>query len=382
MTATAATWEGRISAIGDFFENIQWLEEPRGLYQSIADELVRLAQCDTVSLRMLSVAGDEMVGYASSGSARSLVAESYVSLPVSVGRMPELMETKQPIVYDLANPKDMEVRADQGLALGYRYSITVPLLFGEAIVGVADFIFREGEYDADSSLTWVCELCRIIGSIMGMIGISDRMTELRIVDEVRRVGIELHDSLAQPISVVALEADKALMAFQEGDTESLGRDLVRMRDVSHEALGSVRQELLALQDSIDESEDLAEIVERFVARFVSQWGLRVVFEGPNHSVLVMKKVADQVLRILNEALNNALRHARASEVAVSLTSDNGMLSLRVEDDGCGFDIHGIPAEKLGIKIMRERVDKVGGRLSIASVPGEGTLLVADIPIAA
>ena len=382
MTTATASWEDRVSAIGDFFENVEWLEEPRALYQSIADELVRLARCDTVSLRMLSVAGDEFIGCASSGSARSLVAESYSSLPASLGRMPELMQTRQPIVYDLAFPQEGDVRSDEGLALGYRHAVTAPLVFADEIVGVVDFIFREGQYDEASSLTWVRELCRVIGSIMGMIGVSDRMTELRIADEVRRVGIELHDSLAQPISVVSLEADKALMAFQEGDGESLNRNLVRMRDASHQALASVRQEMMALQDNVAESEDLAEIIDRFVSRFVSQWGLHVEFNGPGRPVVVTKKVGDQVLRILNEALGNALRHARASKVDVSLESGNGMISLQVEDDGCGFDVHEIPAEKMGIRIMRERVDKVGGRLSIASIPGEGTSLVADIPIAA
>ena len=66
MVVTESSWQSRVSYVGDFFDNVQWLEEPRVLYQSIANELRKVVGCDTVSLRMLSVAGDEMIGYATS----------------------------------------------------------------------------------------------------------------------------------------------------------------------------------------------------------------------------------------------------------------------------------------------------------------------------
>ena len=90
----------------------------------------------------------------------------------------------------------------------------------------------------------------------------------------------------------------------------------------------------------------------------------------------------KVMRILNEALGNVVRHAHANEVVVGLTSSNGLLSLRVEDDGNGFDMRSIPEEKMGLRLMKERANRVGGKLVVASVPGEGTSLVADIPLSA
>lgn len=381
MVVSELSWQNRVAAVGDFFDNVTWLEEPRLLYQSIADEMVRIVGCDTVSLRMLSVAGDEMIGYASSGSAKSLVEESFAALPLTLGRMPVLIETREPIVYDLKNPDERDIKSEKGVELGYRYAVTVPLVFENELIGVVDFIYREGQYSEDD-LPWLVELCRIVGSIMGMVGISDRMTQLRISDEAKRIGIELHDSLAQPVSVVALEADKALMALDEGDYESLRHGLERLREASLQACNSIRQEVLTLGETIDELEDLSDVLERFIARFVSQWGIKVSFEHPDKPVMVTKKVGDQVLRILNEALGNVIRHAHAGEVSVELTSGNGMLSLRVEDDGCGFDVRTVPAEKMGLRIMKERAGKVGGKLVVASVPDEGTSLVADIPLSA
>ena len=104
MVVSESSWQNRVAAVGDFFDNVTWLEEPRVLYQSIADEMVSIVGCDTVSLRMLSVARDEMIGYATSGSAKTLVKESFYSLPITIGRMPYLVETHEPIVYDLLHP--------------------------------------------------------------------------------------------------------------------------------------------------------------------------------------------------------------------------------------------------------------------------------------
>ncbi len=381
MVVSESSWQIRVMAVGDFFDNVTWLEEPRVLYQSIADEIVNIVECDTVSLRMLSVAGDEMIGYASSGSAKLLVKESYASLPLTVGRMPMLIETHEPIVYDLKNPDERDVKSERGVKLGYRYAVTAPLLFEEELIGVVDFIYREGQFSEDD-LPWLVELCRIIGSVMGMVGVSDRMTELRIADEVKRIGVELHDSLAQPVSVVALESDKALMALDEGDYDSLRQGLMRLREASLQACNSLRQEVLTLGETVEEFEDLSDVLERFVMHFAAQWGLKISFERPDGAVMVTKKVGDQVLRILNEALGNVVRHARARSVVVALSQGNGMLSLRIEDDGCGFDIRTVPAEKMGLRIMKERAGRVGGKLVVASVPNEGTSLVADIPLSA
>ncbi len=382
MAANDSVWRSRVEAIGDFFNQVAWLEEPRELYQSIADELVKLAGCDTVSVRMLSVAGDEMIGCAVSGSAGLLVGEGYATVSLATGRMPELVKFHRPIVYDMANPVEQDVRTQRGLDLGYRYAVTAPLIYDGTLVGAIDFIYREGQYAGEDDLAWITGICKVAGSIMGILGISDRMIELRITDEARRIGAELHDNLAQPVSVITLESDKALMALEEEDYESLGKGLRRLREASKLACDSIIREAQTLQDPITDSEDLAVAVQRHLERYHAQWGVSVEFNRPDDVIMVSKKVGGQVLHILNEALGNVLRHARAQHVSVSLTASRGMLTLRVEDNGCGFDPRSVSPEKTGIRIMKERASKVGGKLTVASVPGEGTSLVADIPLVA
>ena len=375
-------WRNRVDQIAGFFEQMPWLDEPKNLYQAIADHLVECTGCDSVNLRMLSVAGDEMIGCASSGSAQTLAGDGFASVSMTVGRMPRLERSAEPIVEDFANPAEEDVESAEGLAGGFSHAVTVPLRFEGALIGAVDFIYKEGQFTGDDEVEWLAELCRIVGSVMGMVGISDRMTELRISDEARRIGVELHDNLAQSVSVVSLEADKALMSLEEGDLESLRHELSRLREAGQQACSMIRQEVLTLQDSAGETEDLEESFSRYLERFKAQWGIPYTFEHPEEPVVVTAKVGNQAIRILHEALSNVVRHAKAKAVIGALERADGTISIRIEDDGCGFDARSVPEGTMGLRLMRERAARLGGTLVVASVPGEGTSLVADIPIAA
>jgi signal transduction histidine kinase len=92
-----------------------------------------------------------------------------------------------------------------------------------------------------------------------------------------------------------------------------------------------------------------------------------------------------LFRIAQEAVNNILRHAQASEVRIVLCLDGGELCLRVEDDGRGFDVRRITEQalsqrRLGLLGMKERADLVGGRIVVDSAPGKGTRLEVRVPL--
>jgi signal transduction histidine kinase len=89
----------------------------------------------------------------------------------------------------------------------------------------------------------------------------------------------------------------------------------------------------------------------------------------------------ELLRIVQEALQNALRHSQAERLEVSLEARDGAVSLRVSDDGVGVDPRapGLRARRLGLTSMEERARSVGGRLEIRSRPGEGTTIALEVP---
>jgi signal transduction histidine kinase len=88
----------------------------------------------------------------------------------------------------------------------------------------------------------------------------------------------------------------------------------------------------------------------------------------------------QLLRIVQEALSNTRRHAQATQIALRLKETDGMLKVQIEDNGQGFDPGRTPDDRLGLSIMRERAESVGGSLELDSQPGQGTRVVIRAPL--
>lgn len=191
-----------------------------------------------------------------------------------------------------------------------------------------------------------------------------------------RLAAEVHDGLAQDLALAMrelalLETDpppEAARASQERLREAISEAhrLVRARLVDMSAgtpLGGLRS---ALED----------VCERFVHR-----GMHVSVNAPGDAFDVEPATTAVVIRVLNEALTNVEKHARAENVDVSVERSNGWLELRVRDDGSGFDAaHAVTGDgHLGLGLMRGRAEDAGGSLDLTSIPGEGTRVSLRLP---
>lgn len=376
-------WKAHFLSVVELFQEIDWGARTRDIYQQMATRLLSTARCDSVCIRLLSAAGDEMIGYVYAGEAKDLAKQQFPTLSVDMGRMSLLFEEFKPILYDFASPEEGDIASEQGIGLGYSHAVSVPLVSAQSLVGAVDFMFKSGSFDTSPDFTvFLTKLCRILGPISAALSTSEEMLELRGGEEAKRIGSELHDNLAQPMSVIVLEADKAMLAHEEQDEDQLRESLKRVQALARHSFDMMSQEVAMLHSASGISEDLSKDVERYVTDFERQWGLPIFLELPKCETLVSKTVANQAMRILHEAMSNVLRHARAQEVAVNMKAGQGAIELSIEDNGCGFDVTERSNQHLGLKIMEERAESVGGRLTIASIIGEGTSVIADLPMLA
>lgn len=378
-----STWKGRLLAVVDLFQRVDWRDSIRGVYQQIASELIGIASCDSVSIRLLALTGDEMIGYVYAGEAEVLARAQFPTLPASVGRMAQVFEERAPLVYDFNAPEAADVRSEDGLRLGYSHAVVVPMLSGDAPVGAIDFMFKTGQYDGSADqLLFLTELGRLLGTVSSTLSIADEVFDRRVSEEAKRIGSELHDNFAQPLSVIALEADKAILCQEDGDAPRLAESLKRISDLSRQSFDLMANEVALLHSASGMSENLLVDIRRYVENFKRQWGIDIRLDAPLGELVVSKSVGNQVMRILHEALSNVLRHAHADHVVVTVASARGALELNIEDDGRGFNVRDVSTRQLGLKIMEERARCVGGRLTVASVIGEGTSVFADLPLVA
>ncbi len=211
----------------------------------------------------------------------------------------------------------------------------------------------------------------------------ERSRELSILDERNRLALDLHDVLSQKLFALALAAESA-DALLDDDPEGARAQLARLRELSQQAREELRYVILELRPPELERDGLAVTLRKHVEV------LRRVQDGEPELELELdgEPARDgdrdrELLRIAQEALTNAVRHAEASRVVLRLATGDGRLVLEVRDDGIGFDPEApaLRARRLGLTSMEHRARRVGGVLEIASAAGAGTTVRLDAPLA-
>ena len=194
-----------------------------------------------------------------------------------------------------------------------------------------------------------------------------------------RVARELHDSTAQTITAILLQLGAAA---RESTSEPLNARIATLRELAAEALEEVRSMSHTMHPRVLDDLGLAAALEWLARQAREQGPMNVDVDAAEVNVPIPPAIAAALYRVAQEALRNAARHANASRVDIRLRQDGGTAMLEIEDDGVGFDV--AQAEKrrpgMGMFSMRERVGLVNGRLTVNSVRGRGTSIVAIVPL--
>ncbi|WP_141924647.1 sensor histidine kinase [Haloactinospora alba] len=206
----------------------------------------------------------------------------------------------------------------------------------------------------------------------------DEEVRRRATEERMRVARELHDVVAHNISLVNVQANAAT---HQCDPQRTRAALETIRTASTETLREVRRTMGVLNRAGEETmprtaapslDQLTDLADRFTAE-----GLPVAVETAGREVELPASVGLVAYRVVQEALTNALRHARARSVRVSVRYGPARLRVSVDDDGCGPEPGAV--EGAGIRGMRERVTALGGSFSAAPRPAGGFRVVALLP---
>jgi signal transduction histidine kinase len=198
--------------------------------------------------------------------------------------------------------------------------------------------------------------------------------ELTLAEERNRLALELHDAISQRLFGLVLEAEAAATLLEREPPAARAR-VVRLQGLAQEALEELRSLVFELRPPDLERDGLCGALRKRVELLVREHRQRIDLELDDALPGDAGRDAD-VLRIAEEALQNAIRHAEAGRISVRLRSDGEGLLLEVEDDGVGFDPQaaGLRSRRLGLTSMEERARRVGGRLEVRSAAGQGTLV--------
>ncbi len=211
----------------------------------------------------------------------------------------------------------------------------------------------------------------------------ERSRELSIMEERNRIARELHDSVTQKLFSLRLTADAA-SALLDRDPLRAAAELATVRGLAAEATEELRA-IVVGQRPADLRGDGLDIALRKQAELLDRVHEPTIRYVTCHCVPALTEARQQaVYRIAQEAVHNALRHAGATRIDVSMVADGETVVLEVRDDGAGFDPRSVASaagagRRLGLASMRERARAAGGKVAVTSEPGRGTTVRLEVP---
>jgi signal transduction histidine kinase len=195
-------------------------------------------------------------------------------------------------------------------------------------------------------------------------------------NERRALARELHDEIGQSLSAILMETENAECAGSPG----IIRDhLDSIKDLAEKTVNQVRDLALLLRPSMLDDLGLAPALNWHARETSKRTGLDVAVSADDAIDSLPDEHRTCIYRVVQEAVNNAARHANASNVRIAVRKETRKVTFSIQDDGAGFDIRSVRG--LGLLGMEERVRRLGGSLKINSGPGRGTLVQAALPVA-
>lgn len=289
------------------------------------------------------------------------------------------------------NPGAMEELAAWSQA-GAR--VWVPLvqqgeLMGLMVLGskAADDFVTQGDYDILNTLAHQVAVAlrglRLVDELQGqMAEIRALGRQLLVLQErnQHRLAQDLHDQVMQDVFVVRHVLEQALESF-------IPQEIERARKILLDMSGHLRAFIFELRPPSWNDTDLPGTLQDYTLTFEERRGIVVDFraKGEDPGERMPEEVRTALFRIMQESLNNAAKHAKVEQVAVSLELEPGRVRLEVSDDGQGFEVPPhlggfVGQGRLGLVGMRERAEKLGGTCRVESAPGQGTKVVVEVPL--
>ncbi|MBD1895849.1 response regulator [Coleofasciculus sp. FACHB-129] len=202
--------------------------------------------------------------------------------------------------------------------------------------------------------------------------------EASLLEERNRMAQEIHDTLAQAFTGIIVHLGTASRKITV-DPAAAQEHIKVGRDLARSGLTEARRSVEALRPKLLEDGDLCSALRCLSSQMFSHSSTHTICEVLGKAYPLPQDVENNVLRIGQEALTNAFKYARASEIRIELVYETRQFILRIKDNGQGFEINSFSVENgFGLMGMTERADRIGAKLTIQSQPGRGTEVVVSL----
>jgi nitrate/nitrite-specific signal transduction histidine kinase len=211
---------------------------------------------------------------------------------------------------------------------------------------------------------------------------EDKLQGLAMVEERERIAQEFHDTLAQDLVLLQQKLNVMEMDLPPEKSEPILEKLRDIRTVANSAYEDVRQAIFGLRTMVSKRLGLIPTLTEYLHEFCERREMAVDLRVHSPELIRLSSRAEmQLVHIIHEALNNIFKHSRAKTGAVTIDCDGELVKVTIEDHGEGFTVPGASSKShVGLQIMKERAEGVGGKLTVESVSGKGTRVSVALPL--
>ena len=270
------------------------------------------------------------------------------------------------------------------VAEGLRSALAVPLQSGGRTLGVLMAANRTPTTFGEDQVALLSSLADQAAVALDNARLYQKVQDLAVLEERERIAREMHDGLGQVLGYVNTKTLAVARLLEMGKIEEAREQVAQLEAAAKEVYGDVREAILGLRTTLSPDLGLLAALRQHLEGFEQQGGIHVELVAPDAEGDLRLPFATeiQLLRVVQEALANVRKHARASLALVRLERADGSVRLIVEDDGVGFDPERLPHEgwpRFGLQTMKERAGAIGGTFVIDSSPGTGTRVILTVP---
>jgi len=261
----------------------------------------------------------------------------------------------------------------------------VPVVHLGTVVGA---LYMANKDDDETFSELDADIVRMFASHAGAVIQNARLYEdvaaLAVEREREQIAREMHDGLAQVLSFVNTKAQAVEQLLENDDPAAARRHVAELSKAARDVYTDIREGIVALHAQAGDDRSLRDVLDAYVEEFrhFAKLDVTVDWGAGQDDFDLPARVDVQVLRIVQEALSNVRRHAKARSATVTFEMIDGTLVLSVRDDGDGFDPSSLTRgewPRFDLQAMRERAEAVGGTLTVESAPGRGTTICARFP---
>ncbi len=290
---------------------------------------------------------------------------------------------RKPVIYDIAHSPEVTSSQRQFMTrLGVKTLLGVPLLLGSEIVGSFTVRFTEQRQFQAEELELTQALAHQSTLAVQLTRLAEaaqhEAKQAAILGERNRMARELHDTLAQTLTGIIMQLEATHEMIDTTASEAAQKHLTHAGLLARQGLQEARRSVWSLRPEALESRDLHMALLRMVQQMSDRTILQTEVIVDGTPTALPDEIETHLLRIGQESLTNAIKHAQAQKVQIKLRFAADAVQLQIVDDGQGLDLQQ-QASGFGIICMRERTQQMGGEFTLSSQIGQGTIVNVIIP---